>query len=233
TLIVQASNTGGDVGGAQFDLMIPGGGVGAFPSGCQNQYGSLTGWGAQYGGVSSRDQCSNLPAALQAGCQFRFDWFKGADNPNVNWEKVTCPATLAAKSGCTRTSEGTVDDTASVKTTTTTTKATTTTTTTSKLVTSTVKPTTTTTTTTTTTPKTTTTTTKATTTTTTTKAATTTTTTTKAATTTTSAANTVCSPNTDVALHWGQCGGQNWSGPTQCEAGFTCQYQNPWYSQCL
>ncbi|KAG8974745.1 hypothetical protein FRC05_006905 [Tulasnella sp. 425] len=105
TMIVQASNTGGDVGGAQFDLMIPGGGVGIFTAGCTSQYGSLDGWGAQYGGVSSAAQCSNLPAALQAGCQFRFGWFMGADNPNVSWEKVTCPASLAAVSGCVRTAE--------------------------------------------------------------------------------------------------------------------------------
>ncbi|KAG8950009.1 hypothetical protein FRC04_008088 [Tulasnella sp. 424] len=243
TMIVQASNTGGDVGGAQFDLMIPGGGVGIFTAGCTSQYGSLDGWGAQYGGVSSAAQCSNLPAALQAGCQFRFGWFMGADNPNVSWEKVTCPASLAAVSGCVRTAEGTVSDSTSGTTTTTTTtkSTTTTTTTTSKMVTSTVKPTTTTTTTTTTSPKTTTTTTKAaTTTTTTTKPVTTTTTTTttnpattQKTSTTTTTASTSCTTNTDVAPHWGQCGGQNWIGATQCEAGFTCQYQNPWYSQCL
>ncbi|KAG9019021.1 hypothetical protein FRB90_007193 [Tulasnella sp. 427] len=267
TMIVQASNTGGDVGGAQFDLMIPGGGVGAFPQGCQNQYGDISGWGQQYGGVSSRAQCSNLPAALQAGCQFRFDWFLGADNPNVSWEKVTCPKTLAAASGCVRTSEyvwphlqssqyrlliirphrgyrGTTDDSAAVKaatttkstTTTTTTKpTTTTTTTTSKMVTSTVKPTTTTTTTTTTTPKTTTTTTKSTTTTS--KPATTTQKTTTSTTTSSTAhqspvSSAVCT-SSDLAPHWGQCGGQNWIGATQCEPPFTCQYQNPWYSQCL
>lgn len=31
---------------------------------------------------------------------------------------------------------------------------------------------------------------------------------------------------------WGQCGGQNWTGPTTCAQG-TCKYSNPWYSQCL
>ncbi|KAG9018774.1 hypothetical protein FRB90_009778 [Tulasnella sp. 427] len=107
TMIVQATNTGGDVGGSQFDIMIPGGGVGAFPQGCINQYGSTSGWGAQYGGVSSRAQCSSLPSALQAGCQFRFDWYKGADNPNVTWQKVTCPAALVNVSGCLRNGEST------------------------------------------------------------------------------------------------------------------------------
>ncbi|PPR00364.1 hypothetical protein CVT24_004398 [Panaeolus cyanescens] len=32
---------------------------------------------------------------------------------------------------------------------------------------------------------------------------------------------------------WGQCGGQGWTGPTQCAAGSTCVVSNPWYSQCL
>ncbi|KAG8902470.1 acetyl-coenzyme-A carboxylase, partial [Tulasnella sp. 403] len=100
TMTVQATNTGGDVGGSQFDIMIPGGGVGAFPSGCTNQYGSISGWGQQYGGVSSRAQCSSLPAALQAGCQFRWDWMGGADNPNVTWQKVQCPSAITNITGC-------------------------------------------------------------------------------------------------------------------------------------
>lgn len=32
---------------------------------------------------------------------------------------------------------------------------------------------------------------------------------------------------------WGQCGGQGYSGPTQCESPWTCTAQNQWYSQCL
>ncbi|EPS41014.1 hypothetical protein H072_5097 [Dactylellina haptotyla CBS 200.50] len=31
---------------------------------------------------------------------------------------------------------------------------------------------------------------------------------------------------------WGQCGGIGWTGPTTCQ-GSTCQYSNPYYSQCL
>lgn len=38
---------------------------------------------------------------------------------------------------------------------------------------------------------------------------------------------------TGVAQHWGQCGGQGWTGPTTCVAPYTCQVSNPWYSQCL
>ncbi|KAK4184909.1 family 1 putative carbohydrate esterase [Podospora australis] len=32
---------------------------------------------------------------------------------------------------------------------------------------------------------------------------------------------------------WGQCGGNNWNGPTACESGTTCQKINDWYHQCL
>lgn len=64
-----------------------------------------SGWGAQYGGLSS-DTCSELPKALQSGCEFRFgDWFEGADNPKVDWEKVTCPKAITDKTGCVRTGE--------------------------------------------------------------------------------------------------------------------------------
>ncbi|KAK1749739.1 hypothetical protein QBC47DRAFT_365801 [Echria macrotheca] len=32
---------------------------------------------------------------------------------------------------------------------------------------------------------------------------------------------------------YGQCGGQGWNGPTSCQAGTECKYQNDYYSQCL
>ncbi|KAG9052851.1 hypothetical protein FS842_009157, partial [Serendipita sp. 407] len=32
---------------------------------------------------------------------------------------------------------------------------------------------------------------------------------------------------------YGQCGGINWTGPTTCVSGYTCQYSNDWYSQCV
>lgn len=38
---------------------------------------------------------------------------------------------------------------------------------------------------------------------------------------------------TGVAQHWGQCGGQGWTGPTVCASPYTCKAQNPYYSQCL
>jgi cellulose 1,4-beta-cellobiosidase len=32
---------------------------------------------------------------------------------------------------------------------------------------------------------------------------------------------------------YGQCGGNNWTGATTCVSGYTCSYNNAWYSQCL
>lgn len=110
-MIVQATNTGGDLGSNQFDIsvssaslfpppyegrtntkkkQIPGGGVGIF-NGCTAEWGAPSGgWGAQYGGIST-NTCSTFPAALQAGCNWRFDWFMGADNPTVDFTQVACP----------------------------------------------------------------------------------------------------------------------------------------------
>lgn len=31
---------------------------------------------------------------------------------------------------------------------------------------------------------------------------------------------------------WGQCGGQGWSGATNCASGSCCSTRNPWYAQC-
>lgn len=104
-MIVQATNTGSDVSEGQFDLVIPGGGVGIFNA-CTAQYGAPPdGWGAQYGGIST-DTCSTFPSALQDGCSFRFgDFFEGADNPEVDWKQVTCPKALTDKTGCVRAGE--------------------------------------------------------------------------------------------------------------------------------
>ncbi|KAL3442250.1 endo-1,4-beta-xylanase precursor [Aspergillus insuetus] len=59
---------------------------------------------------------------------------------------------------------------------------------------------------------------------------TTTTTSTTTATSTTSSATTT---STGTAQRWGQCGGNNWAGPTACVSPWTCTYVNDWYSQCL
>jgi len=102
-LVVQVTNVGADLGENHFDLQIPGGGVGLF-NGCKPQWGtSDNGWGQKYGGVSSAAECNQLPAPLQAGCNFRFGWFKNADNPTMTFKPVTCPNEITSRSGCTRT----------------------------------------------------------------------------------------------------------------------------------
>jgi hypothetical protein len=99
---VQITNTGSDLGSNQFDLAIPGGGVGIF-NGCTSQYGApADGWGSRYGGVPNKDGCKQLPAALQPGCEFRFDFMGGADNPSVSFTEITCPSQLTGTTGCTR-----------------------------------------------------------------------------------------------------------------------------------
>ncbi|KAL1862980.1 hypothetical protein VTK73DRAFT_6524 [Phialemonium thermophilum] len=40
-------------------------------------------------------------------------------------------------------------------------------------------------------------------------------------------------PQLTAAARWGQCGGLQWKGPFVCQAPYTCQAQNPYYSQCL
>jgi hypothetical protein len=101
-MVVQATNTGGDLGDNHFDLAIPGGGVGIF-NGCTAQFGApSSGWGQQYGGISSRSECDNFPEKLKPGCEWRFDWFKNADNPEVSFKPVTCPKALTDKTGCVR-----------------------------------------------------------------------------------------------------------------------------------
>ncbi|KAJ8922215.1 hypothetical protein NQ315_004152 [Exocentrus adspersus] len=99
-MVVQVTNTGGDLGSNQFDLAIPGGGLGIFTDGCTAEFGSVSGWGEQYGGVSSAEQCSGLPSALQSGCKFRFEWMQGASNPSVSFEQVSCPGDLSGATGC-------------------------------------------------------------------------------------------------------------------------------------
>ncbi|KAL6921517.1 hypothetical protein ACHAPO_004788 [Fusarium lateritium] len=99
-MIVQSTNTGGDLGDNHFDLMMPGGGVGIF-DGCTSQFGKALG-GAQYGGISSRSECDSFPELLKDGCHWRFDWFKNADNPDFTFEQVQCPKELLAVSGCKR-----------------------------------------------------------------------------------------------------------------------------------
>lgn len=101
-MIVQVTNSGGDLGENHFDIQIPGGGVGLF-NGCKPQWGAPDqGWGRQYGGVSNEQDCSQLPRQIRDGCKWRFRWFKNADNPTFNFKKVSCPRQITSKSGCVR-----------------------------------------------------------------------------------------------------------------------------------
>ncbi|KAK4235208.1 glycoside hydrolase [Achaetomium macrosporum] len=98
-MVVQSTSTGGYLGTNHFDLAMPGVCVGIF-NGCSSQLGGLP--GAQYGGISSRSECDSFPDALKPGCQWRFDWFKNADNPTFTFEQVQCPTELVARTGCKR-----------------------------------------------------------------------------------------------------------------------------------
>lgn len=114
-MVVMISNIGGDVGATQFDIMIPGGGVGIFNA-LSSQISSNGGpgnpsLGQQYGGFRAtcgnnatciRNMCAaafNTPALahLKAGCDWYVDWFNIADNPNVTYTQVNCPQALVDK----------------------------------------------------------------------------------------------------------------------------------------
>jgi hypothetical protein len=102
-MVVKVTNTGGDVGGSQFDLMIPGGGVGQFNA-CSRQWGT-TDLGAQYGGFLTectgthaakkecvRQECMKIPAGpAREGCIWFVDWFQVADNPKFTSQSTNCP----------------------------------------------------------------------------------------------------------------------------------------------
>jgi len=127
-MIVQAINVGGDVGSGQFDLAIPGGGVGAFNA-CSAQWGvSTSQLGPDFGGflaackqtVSATDgtalkncvtqKCSEIFAGrglseLEAGCRWFVEWFHAADNPSLRYAEVPCPSALSDR-GIRRSSGG-------------------------------------------------------------------------------------------------------------------------------
>ncbi|RMZ70997.1 glycoside hydrolase family 45 [Pyrenophora seminiperda CCB06] len=101
-MVVQVTNTGGDLGNNHFDLAIPGGGVGIFTKGWNKQFGGVP-MGNQYGGYTQRNDCYNLPAGMfRDGCFWRFDWFKNADNPSVDFREVSCPQAMIDRTHCGR-----------------------------------------------------------------------------------------------------------------------------------
>jgi len=109
-MIIQVVNNGG-VAADQFDLLIPGGGVGALNA-CSNQWGSSD-LGAQYGGFLAgcngdlgcvRNKCSTIfgdKPDLMEGCEWFLGWFQAADNPNFKFERIACPAEITQRSGLT------------------------------------------------------------------------------------------------------------------------------------
>jgi hypothetical protein len=107
-MIIQVVNNGG-VAADQFDLLIPGGGVGALNA-CSNQWGSSD-LGAQYGGFLAgcngdlacvRNKCNTIfgdKPDLMDGCEWFLGWFQAADNPNFKFERIACPAEITQRSG--------------------------------------------------------------------------------------------------------------------------------------
>jgi len=108
-MIVKVSNTGGDVAGNQFDMMIPGGGVGQNANTCPNQWkvsssdlgpvqgGFLTGCTGSYAAKRDcvRQKCMLLPDGdLRKGCIWFVDWYAAADNPNFRYENIQCPSDI-------------------------------------------------------------------------------------------------------------------------------------------
>ncbi len=117
-IVVMTSNIGHDVENGQFDLMVPGGGVGAFDALSTQVNGANINWGAGFGGFLTecqskhgydnklevyqqcvRDMCdaafgnAGFPNLLR-GCHWFADWYMAADNPTYHWEEVECPQYL-------------------------------------------------------------------------------------------------------------------------------------------
>ncbi len=120
TLIIMASNVGYDVGSGQFDIMIPGGGVGAFDA-LSKQIGvSKSELGEGYGGFYTTcenrlgadasvaqfkdcvaQQCKSVfketNETLYDGCMWFVNWFEAANNPVTLFKEVECPQYLVDK----------------------------------------------------------------------------------------------------------------------------------------
>ncbi len=108
-MIVQVTNIGGLASG-QFDLLIPGGGVGDF-DGCSGQWNvAPSSLGARYGGFRTtcgsnanciRAMCEDAfgdSPDLMAGCDWYIDWFQMADNPDIRYQQIECPQEIRDRS---------------------------------------------------------------------------------------------------------------------------------------
>ncbi|XP_023029506.1 endoglucanase [Leptinotarsa decemlineata] len=100
-MLAQITNAGSDLHANQFDIAIPGGGVGLH-NGCDLQWHSgPDGWGDRVMGIDTREECDTLlPEPLRSGCYFRFDFMEGIPNPDVSFKQVKCPKELIANTGC-------------------------------------------------------------------------------------------------------------------------------------
>ena len=126
TLIVMANNTG-TVGENHFDIMIPGGGLGAFDCFSEQIGSNPSDLGYRMGGLLSEcmfdeDKSYGVPSnrftlemwqdcltkkchrafdgkpkELLDGCLWQSSWLMAADNPNVYWTEVACPKALVEK----------------------------------------------------------------------------------------------------------------------------------------
>lgn len=108
-MIVQAINIG-NISNDQFDLLIPGGGVGQLNA-CNTQWGGSVDLGSTYGGLLSeckddttcmKQKCQSVYGsmpALLAGCNWFTGWFGSADNPSLVYKQVSCPSQITSKSG--------------------------------------------------------------------------------------------------------------------------------------
>jgi hypothetical protein len=102
-MVAQITNTGSDLSSNHFDIAMPGGGFGIFANGCPTQWNSpASNWGQTYGGVSSAEDCKNLPSELQAGCDWRFNFLDNSDNPSVSFVEIECPSQITDITGCKR-----------------------------------------------------------------------------------------------------------------------------------
>ncbi|MBO6075779.1 MAG: glycosyl hydrolase family 5 [Fibrobacter sp.] len=117
-LIVMVTNIGADVNQGQFDVMIPGGGVGLYNGTSGYGWGAQ---GAQYGGLLSdcetevgynasnllekrksclTEKCNKTfasDATAKQGCLFLANFMEAAGNPNHDYVEVECPEVLKQK----------------------------------------------------------------------------------------------------------------------------------------
>jgi len=109
TLIAMASNIGYDVENDHFDILIPGGGVGAFDSFSRQLGVNNSELGAQYGGLLTTcnfskscliEKCNSIFSGkpnLLNGCLWHANWLEAVDNPTILYKEIDCPQELINK----------------------------------------------------------------------------------------------------------------------------------------